>query len=146
MQKIDSVTQSCNLPIASSTIKKPQKTKHARMKELNAAWKPLADLVSNSEVESTSLVESITERFRQATVSMAGFLNKGKGKSNDKFKLEDGDRLLANPPLKKQNSARYEPSAHACPSTKSNKKASRAVAKSNKQTELTKSKHKQGLI
>jgi len=89
VQKIDSLPQSCNLPIISSTIKKPQKTKHARMKELNAAWKPLAHLVSNSEVESTSLIESITDRFWQATISLAGFLNKGKGKSNDQFALED---------------------------------------------------------
>jgi hypothetical protein len=134
------------LLIASSTTKKPQKTKKERMKELNAAWRPLADLVSNSEVESNSLIELITDKFRQASLGMTSFLNKGKGKSNDRYALEDGDKLLANPPLKNQNNARYEPSAIACPSTKSNKKASRAAAKSKKQKESTNSKHKRGLI
>ena len=109
------------------------------MKELNATWKPLAELVSNSEIESNRLIESITDKFRQATVSMVSFLNKGKGKSNDRFALEDGDRLLANPPLKTQNNARF-------PSTKINKRASRATAKSLKQTKSTQSKHMRGMI
>jgi len=110
-KNIGSVPQSHNLSVASLTVQKLQRTKQARMKELNATWKPLAELVSNSEIESNRLIESITDKFRQATVSMVSFLNKGKGKSNDRFALEDGDRLLANPPLKTQNNARFQPSA-----------------------------------